>query len=382
MKHFILSLMLMFAVGTAAQVDDMYFVPKKSEKNKIEEKSNTRMLTTQERISDDSRNIFDEDEYNRRGYLSSQNNEEAEEYVYDDDEAFNSPAGTVEEDFSYSSRILRFHSPRAVMVSSPWYWDIVYTSGVDSWLVCDDGIYWDVYPTYNYYSSWYYPSWSWSFSFGHWGYYNHYCWNHWYAPVWYGHYFPHNHWHGAHHGYWGGTASFRDNRRPPVIDVRTGQVYASNNRGNRSSGRNKNVLQSGKVNSSRGDVSNEQNNDKKSSYVRTGRTNRTTATGGQRVNSGENNRRRTAVQNNNSSNRSNYRGVTTDNTKRERRTDTQKNTSGSREKVYNRPSSTRSTSRSTNVERSSSNRRSSSSFSSGGSSRSSIGSGGSRSGRR
>lgn len=397
MKHFVLSLMLMFAVGATAQVDDMYFVPNKSEKkNKsVRNSEKPQMVTTQEYLlGDETWNGIDEDEYNRRGHLTSVTSEdvENEETIYEEvEDTLYLSEETVDEDFSYSSRILRFHSPRVVMLSSPWYWDIVYTSGVDSWLICDDGIYWDVYPAYSYYSSWYYPAWSWNFTFGHWGYYNHFCWDYWHAPVWHGHHHHHYYPHpgGGHHGHFVGGPGLRDNRRPPVIDMRTGKLYASSVRNERPTVRNNNVIHGGNSNVSSENTkgNNTVQNDREKTYVRRGRTGSTTANGIQRAGADDKNKRGTNVRGNSSVNRTNYRGTGKDNTKRERRTTTQ----NKRERDYNRPSSTRNTSRSTNVERSSSNNRNSSSFSRGGSSRSNSGAGsrgggsrggGSRGGRR
>lgn len=387
MKQFVLFFMLLYAVGTTAQVDDMYFVPKK-DKKVVNTNANSEMpmVTTQERISATSEGRYiDEDVYNRRGKALEQYGDDgaADAYAYEesDYDVYSDVEVSDEADYTYSTRILRFHSPRMSLLCSPWYWDLVYTGGVDNWLVSDDGIYWDVYPAYNYYTAWYYPAWSWNFSYG-WGYHSAYCWNYWHSPLWHGHYhyYPHNWWGGGYHGYAAHNYHYRQDRQPGVANLRTGKAYSLNGgRVDRTHTRNGSLQADGKNRGHNNPVvesAGRENN--RNSYVRTGRTvvsrggqNRPSTSGG----------RTTVVQNNKNSNRNGV--VNSGNTQQHRRTTTRTSTSGSKDREYNRPSSTRTTSRSTNVGRSSTNRSSvsSPSRSSGGGSRSSGG-GVSRGGRR
>ena len=177
---FILSLLLLPA-GMTAQVDDLYFVPKKKTKKEIviTSNGNTVIKNANQNISTENKNVksgsniingINEDEYNRRPTSASSNYKE-----YAEEQATEYAEESVEEvaDYTYSSRIVRFHSPRrAVVLSSPLYWDVVYNSGLSNWTIYDDGIYWDVYPDYGYttiyYSSPWYSSWNWYFGAG-WG---------------------------------------------------------------------------------------------------------------------------------------------------------------------------------------------------------------------
>lgn len=403
MKQLALLLILMLPFEMAAQVDDMYFVPKKKDKKnkvQVEDKKNVEIVQEQ-RTESYTGEERDEDEYNRRGHLSSRsyNNDDYyeeeqasnEEYVSDGED------NTVveEEDFTYSSRILRFHSPRMVMLSSPWYWDIVYTCGTDNWIVCDDGLYWDVYPSYSYYSSWYYPTWSWHFSFAPWGVYNSYCWDYWHAPfyAWHHHHHYYPHWGGNHHGHIAGATGVYDNRRPPIIDMRSGKKYTANNTRGGVTGTRNRVLRSDNNGIRVAPVENvnhrneAQNGGNGRAVVRSGRSGN--AGNNAAVNRGSNvhNNRGTVVRNRNTVNKTDNAKGKIERTRSERNRAVHNSSSQNSERTYDRPSSTRTTSRSTTtVERSSNNRNSSGSFSrgGGGSMRNSGGSigGGSRGRRR
>ena len=181
-------MMAVLPLGAMAQVDDLYFVPKKKQaKKEVKATTSSNAVkaapatvstpqngTNVVRIGQKSNivNGIDEDEYNRRStptYSTEQEYTEEESYEYSDEQTYDETA--IDGDYTYSSRIVRFHSPRrAVLLSSPLYWDVVYNSGLDNWTIYDDGIYWDVYPDYSYttfYSSpWYYPSWRWSYGCG------------------------------------------------------------------------------------------------------------------------------------------------------------------------------------------------------------------------
>ena len=287
-----LLMMMLIPVGTMAQVDDLYYVPKKKQAQKevkVTTSSNVVKVTpatvvtpqngTNVRVAKKSNivNGMDEDEYNRRSvptYTEEQEYAEEEVYEYSDEPA---------DDYTYSSRIVRFHSPRrAVMLSSPLYWDVVYNSGLNNWTIYDDGIYWDVYTDYGYttyYSSpWYYsPSWSlhwghrWGLSFG-WGYsswywnlgyhhHHHWCYPHYPIvgyPHYHGHHFAGNSWrHSFNGGYRNAIYSDRNggsrgNYVPRAsgparanAGVRAGTVARNNKNASTQSGRT--VRQSDKV---------------------------------------------------------------------------------------------------------------------------------------
>lgn len=165
MKNLVLILMLTFPLVVSAQFDDIYFVPKKEKKVVAE-------------VVDE--NVFAYDEYSVEDAAPSE-----EQYEYYD-----------EEDFPYSTRIVRFRSP-ARLIGSSLYWDLRYNCGIDDWLVYDNGYTLDIYPTYN--NPYYY----WSYApYNNWWYcsYNH--WNDYYWGC--HHYYPSYHWYGHHHCHYGG----------------------------------------------------------------------------------------------------------------------------------------------------------------------------------
>ena len=247
--------MAVLPLGAMAQVDDLYFVPKKKQaKKEVKATTSSNAVkvapatvstpqngTNVVRIGQKSNivNGIDEDEYNRRStptYSTEQEYTEEDSYEYSDEQTYDDTA--IEGDYSYSSRIVRFHSPRrAVLLSSPLYWDVVYSSGLDNWTIYDDGIYWDVYPDYSYttfYSSpWYYPSWRWSYGCGwglslgwyspwHWGYHHH---HHWHYP----HYYYGGHHHYGHHIATGGWhRPFNGGYRNAIYSDRNGRGGSGN----------------------------------------------------------------------------------------------------------------------------------------------------------
>lgn len=364
MKQFVMFLLLLLPLGMNAQVNDIYYVPKKKVKNapKNNEGTQQSLQTTQERFTSSTGggtgivSERDEDEYNRRYTYSA--DAESDEPGYDEAAVYDEQNDV---EYLYSSRIVRFHSPRMVVTSSPWYWDVVYTSGADNWIVCDDGVYWDVYPSYVY-SSWYRPTWSFGWSYGGWNFcYNDWWWNDWaFHPHhhmggwWHGHYHHHHHNHFAPHPGHGGGHHFGHAGNPGRA-FRNGTRVASRGSGN-----------SGTM------VQRDDNKRGQGTAVRRGDNNR--RTGGNAAvngNSGNGVRRGDAGQNKRGS-----------------------SLSGSSDKdrrgnSYDRPSSTRkSSSRSEGVRNSGSSERRGSSVSGGSSSRggfgsgSRVGGGGSRGGRR
>ena len=139
--------------------DDLYFVPKKEKKEKKAEakrvaEETVTVVTSEGKIRQipaseatvatisskklqtatvrDAAGVErDVDEYNRR-YVDKDDasyvlEDTEEEYDREDGEWVNGFEGTQDE-YEYATRLIRFRSPRvAVPVSSPLYWDIVYT---------------------------------------------------------------------------------------------------------------------------------------------------------------------------------------------------------------------------------------------------------------
>ncbi len=188
--------MLALPIGMAAQVDDLYYVPTKKKAKKeikaapakteavIIDKTNNAGGTQITRLNNNGDRFVNgrsEDEYNRRVPAG----EYSEEVISEEDTTY-IEEGTGETDYTYSTRIVRFHSPRrSTILSSPLYWNVVYESEANNWTIYDDGVYWDVYPEYTYttmYSHpWHYPSWSWNWNYG----YAYFGWH--YSPWHWGH---------------------------------------------------------------------------------------------------------------------------------------------------------------------------------------------------
>ena len=162
MRKFLMLLVLAYPLMSFAQHDDIYFVPKKEKKTEVVRNADNIVPVEDE--------YYYDDEYVTEYY-------DDDSYVYDDD-------------YRYSSRILRFRSPGTI-VGGSLYWDLTY-GGMNDWVVYDDGYYLDVYPTYT--NPYYWPRST----------YNCWAWNSWYYPnyCWgYNHYYPAYHWNGyyPHH---------------------------------------------------------------------------------------------------------------------------------------------------------------------------------------
>ena len=206
--------------------DDLYFIPKK----KTEKKATTSAVTNRSSsssattvvVKDLDGNVRDVDEYNRR-YTSRDNTFTVEnDTLFVEEKPYNERGEWVngfegtKTDYEYAMRIVRFRNPRyAIPISSPLYWEVVYSLPTWDWNVFNDGLFAYVIPTSNnrmwwdwgfnyswaWYSPWYYNNWY----GGYWG--------GWYDPFWnpyhYHHYHPH-HSHYPHYawggvgGYWGG----------------------------------------------------------------------------------------------------------------------------------------------------------------------------------
>ena len=189
-----------------AQVDDVYFVPsKKSEEKVLVIKSTAEKYNISTASASQGRDV---DEYNRR---STAYTDSPDEYI---DENYNGDYSYEEgayDDYSYSTRIIRFRNPRRAMYS-PIYWDLMYGCGVSDWLIYDNGYSIDIYPTYNnhlYFYSDFAFGWnpfSW-YSWSCWHYPGYYGWHHpYHSPYYnhfYGHYYPGHLTAGVGGGYWG-----------------------------------------------------------------------------------------------------------------------------------------------------------------------------------
>ena len=171
MRKFVLLLVWAYPLISLAQRNDIYFIPKKESKVIVVETDADKVIL-----------LNDEEVYSEEEYYSD------DSYAYDND------------DFRYSTRIVRFRNPYSCM-GSPLYWDLMFNNGFDDWVLYDNGYYVDIYPTYNNWwgwNSWYYPT-----CYTPWGYHRHYPSYHWNAPHHiHGGYHPpyiaHNSWRPAH----------------------------------------------------------------------------------------------------------------------------------------------------------------------------------------
>lgn len=244
-------LVLVSPLVATAQVDDVYFVPtKESEEKVLVVKSPAEKYNIDNTSASSMRNV---DEYNRRSTAYTNAPDEyidenyTDEYVYEDDSY---------DDYSYSTRIIRFRNPRRAVYSSI-YWDLMYGCGINDWLIYDNGYSIDIYPTYNnpyYFWSDFAFSWnpfSW-YSWHSWHHAAHWGWHHPYYSHYYGHCYDHYYGHHNHiamrpnHNYW--SPSRRNNRYIPTNGAVGGGRYerGEGSRGNRVAASNNN--NSGRVN--------------------------------------------------------------------------------------------------------------------------------------
>ena len=201
-KLFLLSLAVLPFINAAAQDDDLYFTP---DMNGVVEDVQTNSPSNNRRTDDAvyanakysvyNNNARDEDEYNRRyNFSGGYQTEGGADYSLDyesNDTVFNTD--TIydnTDDYAYSRRILRFHSPRvAVALSSPYYWDLVYGYGVYDYLY--DAYYDPFFYSWGWGYGWSWGPWSCWYG-GLWGWYHPYHWSYWgWGPGW-------------RHSYWGG----------------------------------------------------------------------------------------------------------------------------------------------------------------------------------
>lgn len=157
MKGFMLLLMFFAPFVSPAQIDDIYFVPKK-EKNPATAKSCEESF------------FVDAEEYCEEGVSETDfMTEDASGSIYADTvmdignsivgldgvSYTNDPKLFYDNNFSYSSRIVRFRAPGRLFGDN-LYWDLVYGCGINDWLVYDNGYTLDIYPTVN--NPWFYWS--------------------------------------------------------------------------------------------------------------------------------------------------------------------------------------------------------------------------------
>ena len=238
--------------------DDLYFIPKKKTEKKVTSGTPAKVVIEKDKapttvyaepgstviVKDVKGNVRDVDEYNRR-YTSRDNTFSMEnDTLYIEEKPYNERGEWVngfegsQSDYEYAMRIIRFRNPRyAIPLSSPLYWDVVYTLPSWEWNVFDDGYYAYAFPTYSN-RLW----WDWRFN-SSWGWGTSWYYRSWYGPgYWYGGYWggwPHYHHHHHHYhphyawggvgGYWGGGHGWNGSsaRNPGIHAGRYSHNYAT-----------------------------------------------------------------------------------------------------------------------------------------------------------
>lgn len=163
-----LFLLVFLPLISLAQVNDMFYVPKKE----VKLDDVTKILSAEEDdwgVADNG-NTRDVDEYNRRVRVVPRTaTEEAAPYG----DAYGETVYVDDTDYDYYTRIVRFQNPTKIVICNPYYWDI-YSPGYYY-----DG-FWDTYWDY----SWHYNGFNVNF---HTGWYRP-----WYNYSWHTHYYhPH-----------------------------------------------------------------------------------------------------------------------------------------------------------------------------------------------
>lgn len=186
MKRCMLLLAILLPLISLAQVNDIYFVPTKEKKTVVVKSAEVNSFAD-----------IDDNYTTEESFVVDTLETEVAYYTNDLYDLY--------WEYDYSTRIVRFRSPGRLMGSS-LYWDLRYNSGINDWLVYDNGYTIDIYPTAN--NPFYYYG-----GFGL-GYYNPSAWNvhfnaftpYWaWAPSWYwhdyhwnSHYWHYSHWHNRH----------------------------------------------------------------------------------------------------------------------------------------------------------------------------------------
>lgn len=192
MKQFALSLISLLALSSVAWAqDDVYFVPTKEALQVEQQQSNQRHSNAYghsastydyDNWADYRVGSRDVDEYNRRRV--DRTRKEMADSLYDDERQ------------TATGRIVRFRSPRGVIVASPYYYDYYYDLAYyDPWF--SD---WGWSSWYGWYDPFYY-GWSWNRWYSPWG------WSSWYSPwgfsAWYSPWYSGWNWGwGWNYGYW------------------------------------------------------------------------------------------------------------------------------------------------------------------------------------
>lgn len=185
MRKLFLLLVLVYPLVSFAQHDDIYFVPKKEKKVVVSVSARENSFVG-----------LDETEV----AVCEYDDDEAVEEYYSDE--------YYDEDYTYSTRIVRFRSPHR-LIGSDLYWDLRYNCGINDWLLYDNGYYIDIYPTYNnpmfYWSGTPYYMWGWNMTYNpyyywdhYWGGYNHYWHHRPHIGGFHPHYIAHNSWRPSH----------------------------------------------------------------------------------------------------------------------------------------------------------------------------------------
>ena len=211
MKKLLLIALSFLPLLSMAQ-DDLYFTPKKKAAKDSTVKTAPAASVTDVKapltVSYNTKSRA-EDEYNRRYTYKGQiagvddwqaggSKEQADSLAASIDSVrsgYSRDMNDMEDDYYYSRRLLRFHSPRFVAYTRPYYWDLVYGYGcydyLDFWY--DDPFYWH----YGWHYGW---SWGpWSCWYGPlWGWHSPYAWDYWGWGGCWGYYSY------GHGGYWGG----------------------------------------------------------------------------------------------------------------------------------------------------------------------------------
>ncbi len=170
-NNLLLAMLLCLPMGAMAQVDDLYFVPKKktaTQQTTQQQQTTTRTYTAPTRSTYSGTSAYndgtwcDEDTYNRRPGCGGTVVKDTAAQAVDDNIYYD---GT--DDGYYSGRVLRFRGARCgVPVSSPLYWELRYGPYAYYWDLYDD--FYGYYPYY--YAGWYSPyyGWGWNWNLG-WG---------------------------------------------------------------------------------------------------------------------------------------------------------------------------------------------------------------------
>ena len=140
MKRLVLFLMLFVPLASMAQFDDVYFVPKKEKKTVVERSSEGSYFVD---VEDYYESEFTDTLYVDSLIVLDGVKSGSRSFSYTND-----PDWLIDNNYRYSSRIIRFRSPGRLFGEN-LYWDLVYGCGINDWLVYDNGFAIEIYPTVN-----------------------------------------------------------------------------------------------------------------------------------------------------------------------------------------------------------------------------------------